>query len=144
KRQQHPPDQVGRGHDCGGAQMNAKTCKSVVRRIRRMAFLMAAAGLLAVPASLSALFPSAAHAEGVIRAGTAPQRIKLGLNKSLVVDIPRDAYDILVANPAVADAVTRTARRIYLFGKQVGETNIFVFGPNGEQIASLDILVERD
>lgn len=109
-----------------------------------MAFLMAAAGLLAVPASLSALFPSAAHAEGVIRAGTAPQRIKLGLNKSLVVDIPRDAYDILVANPAVADAVTRTARRIYLFGKQVGETNIFVFGPNGEQIASLDILVERD
>ncbi|MDZ5697297.1 type II and III secretion system protein family protein [Chelativorans sp. M5D2P16] len=72
------------------------------------------------------------------------QRIKLGLNKSLVVDLPRDAYDILVANPAVADAVTRTARRIYLFGKQVGETNIFVFGPNGEQIASLDIAVERD
>ncbi|MFC6490749.1 type II and III secretion system protein family protein [Nitratireductor sp. GCM10026969] len=72
------------------------------------------------------------------------QRIKLGLNKSLVVDLPRDAYDILVANPAVADAITRTARRIYLFGKQVGETNIFVFGPNGEQIASLDIAVERD
>src|SRR5690606_8682215 len=39
---------------------------------------------------------------------------------------------------------TRTARRIYLFGKQVGETNIFVFGPNGEQIASLDLRIERD
>ena len=46
--------------------------------------------------------------------------------------------------PAVADAVTRTARRIYLFGKSVGETNIFVFGPNGEQIVSLDLAVERD
>ena len=44
----------------------------------------------------------------------------------------------------VADAVTRTARRIYLFGKQVGETNIFVFGPNGEQIVSLDLAIERD
>ncbi len=72
------------------------------------------------------------------------QRVKLGLNKSIVVDLPQDAYDILVANPAVADAVTRTARRIYLFGKQVGETNVFVFGPNGEQITSLDIQVERD
>ncbi len=72
------------------------------------------------------------------------QRIKLGLNKSIVVDLPTDAYDILVANPSVADAVTRTARRIYLFGKQVGETNIFVFGANGEQIASLDLAIERD
>lgn len=72
------------------------------------------------------------------------ERIKLGLNKSLVIDLPQDAYDILVANPAVADAVTRTARRIYLFGKQVGETNIFVFGPRGEQIASLDLVIERD
>jgi len=89
---------------------------------------------------------------GVAQAGTAQvketsasgQRVKLGLNKSIVIDLPADAYDILVANPAVADAVTRTARRIYLFGKSVGETNIFVFGPNGEQIASLDLTIERD
>ncbi|UVK54988.1 type II and III secretion system protein family protein [Mesorhizobium sp. AR02] len=79
-----------------------------------------------------------------VTATTATQRVKLGLNKSVVIDLPSDAYDILVANPTVADAVTRTARRIYLFGKAVGETNIFVFGPNGEQIASLDLAVERD
>jgi len=75
---------------------------------------------------------------------TATQSVKLGLNKSIVIDLPADAYDVLVANPAVADAVTRTARRIYLFGKAVGETNIFVFGANGEQIASLDLQIERD
>jgi pilus assembly protein CpaC len=79
-----------------------------------------------------------------VTATSASQRIKLGLNKSLVIDLPADAYDILVANPAVADAVTRTSRRIYLFGKAVGETNIFVFGANGEQIASLDLQIERD
>ena len=44
------------------------------------------------------------------------KRINLGLNKSLVVDLPADAYDILVANPIVADAVNRTARRIYHIG----------------------------
>jgi pilus assembly protein CpaC len=85
--------------------------------------------------------------DGLVDIGSvsgASQRVKLGLNKSVVIDLPSDAYDILVANPAVADAVTRTARRIYLFGKSVGETNIFVFGPNGEQITSLDLAVERD
>ncbi|AWC25762.1 type II and III secretion system protein family protein [Aminobacter sp. P9b] len=83
-------------------------------------------------------------AKARVGAENSSQRVKLGLNKSVVIDLPSDAYDILVANPAVADAVTRTARRIYLFGKSVGQTNIFVFGPNGEQIASLDLAIERD
>ncbi|WP_420847941.1 type II and III secretion system protein family protein [Nitratireductor luteus] len=116
------------------------------RKAKKLAQRLCAGAMLAMAASaaLASLTSSPAVAEqGVIKA-SANQRVKLGLNKSLVVDLPRDAYDILVANPAVADAVTRTARRIYLFGKQVGETNIFVFGPNGEQIASLDIAVERD
>ena len=72
------------------------------------------------------------------------KEIRLGLNKSIVIDLPADAYDILVANPGVADAVSRTARRIYVFGKAVGTTNIFVFGPKGEQIASFDLTIERD
>ncbi|MGX8010263.1 type II and III secretion system protein family protein [Mesorhizobium sp. ORM8.1] len=96
---------------------------------------------------LGAGAPGSAEAKSAtagVSASVATQRVKLGLNKSVVIDLPSDAYDILVANPAVADAVTRTARRIYLFGKSVGETNIFVFGPNGEQIVSLDLAVERD
>ncbi|WP_430241295.1 type II and III secretion system protein family protein [Neorhizobium sp. DAR64861/K0K2] len=72
------------------------------------------------------------------------RRVQLGLNKALVVDLPADAHDILVADPSLADAVTRTSRRIYLFGKTVGQTNIFVFGPNGEEIVSLDVEIERD
>ena len=63
-----------------------------------------------------------------VAAMAATQTVKLGLNKSVVVDLPADAYDILVANPAVADAVTRTARRIFLFGKAVGVFGLFVLG----------------
>ncbi|WP_159945959.1 type II and III secretion system protein family protein [Rhizobium sp. 18065] len=70
--------------------------------------------------------------------------VKLGLNKALVVDLPADAHDILVADPTMADAVTRSSRRIYLFGKMVGQTNIFIFGENGQEIISLDIEIERD
>ena len=74
----------------------------------------------------------------------ARRTIKLGLNKALVVDLPEDAHDILVADPTMADAVTRTSRRIYLFGKAVGQTNIFIFGSAGQEIVSLDIEIERD
>ena len=91
-----------------------------------------------------------AHAESdtIIRVSQSgpgvKKTLKLGLNKAVVVDLPVDAHDILVADPQMADAVTRTSRRIYLFGKTVGQTNIFVFGPNGEEIVALDVQIERD
>ncbi len=124
-----------------------------MKSTRKLPFVLTAAlglviGATCIPSTcipLSGPFSGQANAASAkTTASTATQRVKLGLNKSVVVDLPSDAYDILVANPAVADAVTRTARRIYLFGKSVGETNIFVFGPNGEQIVSLDLAVERD
>ncbi|MFK7901432.1 MAG: type II and III secretion system protein family protein [Nitratireductor sp.] len=72
------------------------------------------------------------------------QKITVGLNKSMVIDLPAAAHDILVANPEVADAVTRTSKRIYLFAKQVGETNLFIFDAAGNQLLSLDLKIERD
>ncbi|MCU0830076.1 MAG: type II and III secretion system protein family protein [Rhizobiaceae bacterium] len=119
--------------------------RRVMSRLKTGLLAAAATGMmLAAP---SALAPASASDTGQVvklKNGGASQRIKLGLNKSVVIDLPADAYDILVANPAVADAVTRTSRRIYLFGKQVGETNIFVFGEDGRQIVSLDLAIERD
>ncbi|MEM1364134.1 MAG: type II and III secretion system protein family protein [Pseudomonadota bacterium] len=101
------------------------------------------------PAHLgSGLMSSAAHAESLIRlrddGGASLQNINLGLNKSLVIDLPRDAHDLLVASPKVADAVIRTKRRIYVFGKSVGETNIFAFDKAGAPILSLNLNIERD
>lgn len=72
------------------------------------------------------------------------RRVKLGLNKAIVIDLPTDAHDILVADPSLADAVTRTSRRLYLFGKTVGQTNIFIFGPNGEELVAVELEIERD
>ena len=112
-----------------------------------VALALIAAGTFSLALLAPSTVPAAQAKDGAINirsTANGGQSIKLGLNKSVVIDLPSDAYDILVANPSVADAVTRTARRIYLFGKSVGQTNIFVFGPNGEQIVSLDLAVERD
>jgi len=115
------------------------TSANALSRAGRLAALLLATTAIALPS----VAPAAAG-NAKVTSTSSNQRIKLGLNKSVVLDLPRDAYDILVANPSVADAVTRTASRIYLFGKSVGETNIFVFGANGEQIASIDLVIERD
>ncbi len=118
--------------------------RAMASSITRKLVCSASAALIAALVPLAAMPDAAAQGTARISSTKAAQKVQLGLNKSLVLDLPADAYDILVANPAVADALSRTARRIYLFGKQVGQTNIFVFGPNGEQIASLDITIERD
>lgn len=70
--------------------------------------------------------------------------IRLGLNKALVVELPEDAHDLLIADPTIADAVTRTSRRIFLFGKKVGQTNIVIFGADGRKLVDLDVQTERD
>ncbi|SCW88915.1 pilus assembly protein CpaC [Rhizobium mongolense subsp. loessense] len=70
--------------------------------------------------------------------------IRLGLNKALVVELPEDAHDLLIADPTIADAVTRTSRRIFLFGKKVGQTNILIFGAGGRKLVDLDVQTERD
>ena len=70
--------------------------------------------------------------------------LPLGIGKSIVVDLPQDIKDVLVANPKVANAVIRSARRAYLIGVEPGQTNVFFFDAAGRQIAGFDIAVTRN
>jgi pilus assembly protein CpaC len=75
---------------------------------------------------------------------TGARFVALGTGKSIVVDLPRDVRDVLVSNPKIANAVIRSARRVYLIGQDVGQTNIYFFDGEGRQIAAFDIAVTRD
>ncbi|MBA5844826.1 pilus assembly protein N-terminal domain-containing protein, partial [Escherichia coli] len=66
---------------------------------------------------------------------SANRAVQLGVGKSLPVDLPRDARDVIVANPAIANAVVRLARRAFLIGVAVGQTNVFFLDAEGRQIA---------
>lgn len=70
--------------------------------------------------------------------------VPLGVGKSVVVDLPNDVKDVLVADPKIANAVIRTARRAYLIGVGIGQTNIYFFDADGRQLAGFDIAVTRD
>ncbi|WP_422021901.1 type II and III secretion system protein family protein [Pyruvatibacter mobilis] len=76
--------------------------------------------------------------------GANSQVMTLGLNKAAVVELPVDASDVLISNPEIADAIVRSARRTYLLGMEVGETNAFFFDQAGRQVLNLEIRVERD
>lgn len=70
--------------------------------------------------------------------------LALGVGKSVVIDLPRDIKDVLVADPKIANAVVRSAQRAYIIGATVGQTNIVFFDAAGQQIAAYDIAVKRD
>ena len=53
--------------------------------------------------------------------------LALGIGKSVVIDLPRDIKDVLVADPKIANAVVRSAQRAYIIGAAVGQTNIVFF-----------------
>ncbi|EGP08895.1 type II/IV secretion system secretin CpaC [Bradyrhizobiaceae bacterium SG-6C] len=92
------------------------------------------------PAIASDYRAAAASAGGQLNARFLP----LGIGKSVVIDLPRDVKDVLVADPKIANAVVRSAQRAYIIGAAVGQTNIIFFDSSGQQIAAYDIAVTRD
>jgi pilus assembly protein CpaC len=70
--------------------------------------------------------------------------LALGIGKSVVIDLPREVKDVLVADPKIATGVIRAAQRAYIIGVAVGQTNIVFFDAAGQTIAAYDIAVKRD
>ena len=70
--------------------------------------------------------------------------LPLGVGKSVVIDLPRDVKDVLVADPKIANAVIRSSQRAYIIGAAVGQTNVVFFDADGQQVASYDIAIKRD
>jgi pilus assembly protein CpaC len=111
--------------------------------IRALSFSAAAAMTLnpaLVPAVASDYRPIPPVADGQMNA----RFLSLGIGKSIVIDLPRDIKDVLVADPKIANAVIRSAQRAYIIGAAVGQTNIVFFDSAGQQIEAYDIAVKRD
>ncbi len=72
------------------------------------------------------------------------RKLSIGLDKSMMIELPTDVSDVLVSNPEVVDAVVQTSRRIYLLAKDVGEANAFFLGPGGQKVLLIELVVVRD
>ena len=65
------------------------------------------------------------------------------MGQSVIRDLPEEAGEIYVGDPSVANAIVRTARRIYISGVANGHTSIFALAKDGRKIASFQVSVGR-
>jgi pilus assembly protein CpaC len=115
-----------------------------VRRQPRFAACVAAALLSIASASVV----RAADSNDFIRLSSASDRaaknLQLGVGKSVIVDLPEEAGEIYVGDPKIANAIVRSARRVYVSGVANGQTSIFALARDGRKIATIEVSVGRD
>ena len=69
--------------------------------------------------------------------------LKLGFKKGVVIDLPKDVKEVLIADPDTVKVIVRTLRRVYVIGASVGRTNIFFYDDGGQEIIALDVSVSE-
>jgi pilus assembly protein CpaC len=115
-------------------------------RSLRAAMVGVSAAALALPPAAIAADPGYLSDAGYSEGGysNAGSRVDLGIGKSYVVTLPRDAKEVFVADPAVANAIVRSARKAYLIGAGPGQTDVKFLDGDGREIASYEVSVSRD
>ncbi len=96
------------------------------------------------PASAAETDTAPATTSSVPGASIKTRFLALGIGKSQIIDLPRDAKDVLVADPKIANAVIRSPQRAYIIGASIGQTNVVFFDADNQQIAAYDIAIKRD
>src|SRR5436309_12334849 len=120
--------------------------RKLTRAARSAAVLAACFGaaLTARAGEPASAVPAQSGPIQVVGSDSSSRFVQLGIGKSVVIGLPRDIKDVLVAEPKFANAVVRSTRRAYLIGVAVGQTNIYFFDAEGRQIAGFDVAVTRD
>lgn len=118
-----------------------KISRPSLRRQKKLGLVFALVGAIGtMPASQT----SARALRDAGGLSTGAERISMGVGKSAIISLPEDAAEIFVANPAIANAIVRTARKIYLIGVGPGQTSLFALDKGGREIASYEINIGRD
>ena len=104
------------------------------------AFAVATALGAAAPALASDPLPSSSMTIG----RGEMKSLQLGVGRSMIIDLPEDAQEIFVGDPKIANAIVRSARRLYVSTLEAGQTTIFALAADGRKIAVLEVTVGRD
>ena len=114
-----------------------------IQRRRNIAICVSAALLAIAPASTV----RAADGDDFARMGAMSDAtavpLQMGVGQSVIRDLPEEAGEIYVGDPNVANAIVRTAKRIYISGVANGHTSIFALAKDGRRIAFFQVSVGR-
>jgi pilus assembly protein CpaC len=87
--------------------------------------------------------PGAWATETITQYGTT-RTIRLAINKSRVLELPRPVRVVSIGNPDVADVVVMRARQIYVLGKSLGTTNVVLWDDTDRVQAVLNLEITHD
>jgi len=112
--------------------------------LKRLASPLVVAALATMPLVAPAIADQPSHVILTRAQSNAQQKLSVSLNKSMILDLPSDARQVIVSQPSIASASMQSKRRAILQGMSIGDTNIIFLDDKGVQIASLDVSVVRD
>lgn len=107
-----------------------------------MAFSLALSFAGTGPAAADSSYPKVVNVAAGDR--IAERILRVGVGRSVVINLGEEVRDVLVSNPEIADAVVRTSRRVFVLGNKAGQASLFLFGDGGVQLASFDLYVDQD
>lgn len=134
------------------AVSRTRHASSRTERADMRAFVKRIAGGLATASLATALClslsgaPARAQRAGVEPASSAmfAKRITIGVGRTIIIDLPTDASEIVVGDPKVANAIVRSTRKMYVMGLATGQTTILAMDHAGRQVANIEMNVGRD
>lgn len=114
--------------------LQLKYAQGVARLVASLAFIV--------------LFASAALADTnyvkISRNAVGATRIlEIVVNKSMIIDLPIDASEVIVSHPETATVVMRSKRRAVIQAVSTGATNVFFLDANGGRISVVDLTVNQ-
>jgi pilus assembly protein CpaC len=91
-----------------------------------------------------AFLPSEMPAGQIPDAAPADKRIELSVNNTREMTLAQPVRDIIVGNPDIADVIVRSPTRLFIAGKTVGSTNVFLLDTTGKMIDHFQISIHPD
>ncbi|MBU1325661.1 MAG: type II and III secretion system protein family protein [Alphaproteobacteria bacterium] len=108
--------------------------------MRRLTVLLTAVAMALAPVAPATVVQ--AQSRAMVSAGAGAQLVNLPRGSSMAIDLPADARDVIVSNPAVAEAVLHSPRRITIIGLAPGETDAVFLDAAGRSILTLRVRVD--
>ena len=73
-----------------------------------------------------------------------PTSVDVRIDEAQVIRLDRDAAQVIVGNPSIADVAAQSARLLVVTGKSYGSTNLIALDGAGREILSAELGVARN
>ena len=78
----------------------------------------------------------------IVRQGAV--NLDIDINRGILLRLERDAENIFIVNPEIADVDVKSPRLIYVFGRAVGETTIYAIDEDEQVIYSAGVIIRQN